>query len=332
MSNKLQEAIAAIKSGDKMTGGQIVILAGMAFVDIAVLVIGLLAVSCTPAPSTAETSRPLSQDVFIELTVDLTNKNLPLLIGKTNLPDGTVIMTSVDNHKYVDDYFLDQDRVTVENGSFRSRPFGPEDGLPDGKYRASITMPVPDVQPASVREVIGNDGENLSGPLVKRGGTGVTVELEQEFQIGSRIPTRVPTTIPGSQSECDEFREWSVPTTENMVTAVALLNDLKSALQDENRLDVDELYHISNQFYAVAAKQADLKPQTTRLRMLNSSLHDALALYAEAISDLAAAVEYENADYAEDAKRKLDTVTTDYPALVSQVEQIAQQCGIAIDQ
>lgn len=124
----------------------------------------------------------VSQDVSLELTVSLTVTSRPTLLGQTNLPDGTSIMTSVEG---VSTEFLGQQETTVDNGAFRAGPFGPVGGLPPGRFVAGATMPIPRLQDASVRAIIGEDGENLTGPLVEQGAVGVTVSVEERFQIGT---------------------------------------------------------------------------------------------------------------------------------------------------
>lgn len=124
----------------------------------------------------------LSQGVLLKVTVEVTPQQRVVLSGETNLPDGTIIMTSVSDRSTD---FLGQERVTVNQGRFRSSSFGPAGGLPPGIYTAGATMPIPRVQTPEVRSIIGDDGENLVGPLVERGKLGTTVSIEERFQIGS---------------------------------------------------------------------------------------------------------------------------------------------------
>lgn len=124
---------------------------------------------------------PLSEGVILELEVDLSQAKRPILLGKTNLPDGTELMTSIQGET---SDFLGQDRATVATGSFRAGPFGPASGLANGAYVASVTMPLPRLQNESVKSVIGQNGENLKGPLVKREALGATISIDKEFQIG----------------------------------------------------------------------------------------------------------------------------------------------------
>ena len=113
-------------------------------------VLAFIACSSGSIEEAAPQRPPLSEGVMLELKVDLSQSGRPVLNGETNLPDDTIIMTSVYG-KTSD--FRGQDRVTVNNGSFRAGPFGSVTGLSDGKYIASATMPIPRVQGASVQSV-----------------------------------------------------------------------------------------------------------------------------------------------------------------------------------
>lgn len=103
--------------------------------------------------------------------------------GKTNLPDGTKLMISAISN--VDDAYY-SDSVDVKNGSFKTEPFGPKAGLPIGDYTIEAIMPIPSVQPASVRAVIGDAGEALTGPLSKQAFDERNVESTTTHIVGSK--------------------------------------------------------------------------------------------------------------------------------------------------
>lgn len=86
------------------------------------------------------------------------------IFGGTNLPHGMVLM--LDLRKVGTKYFA-QDKVEVINGRIVSEWFS--DGgkpLPSGTYEIGISSPLPALQPVAVRAVIGQDGENLVGPIM----------------------------------------------------------------------------------------------------------------------------------------------------------------------
>lgn len=103
--------------------------------------------------------------------------------GKTNLPVGTQLMLSVEEN--AENGFWGQSNCVVSNnGDFNSEVFGPNDGLKDGRYIAEVLMPVPAVQPPSVLEIIGRNGEKLTGNLVSKDEFGIVVSQKEEFTIG----------------------------------------------------------------------------------------------------------------------------------------------------
>jgi hypothetical protein len=101
----------------------------------------------------------------------------------TSLPDGTSLMFTVASKSRPGETY--QDTAVVTGGKAEAGPFGKEGKLPPGEYDVEVTMPIPDVQSPETRRVIGDKGENLRGPLVKRGDMGVTVEKTEAFTLGS---------------------------------------------------------------------------------------------------------------------------------------------------
>lgn len=86
------------------------------------------------------------------------------VIGETNLPDGMKLMIALRGSR--PDYFA-QDKIAVSGGAFRSAGFSNRgSALPPGKYEVSVTSSLPRLQPTSVQSVIGQNGENMSGPAV----------------------------------------------------------------------------------------------------------------------------------------------------------------------
>lgn len=127
---------------------------------------------------------PLNQGVALEFSIDLTDGTHPIVAGKTNLPDGTLLMISIENSSPFEP--IVDDKVSVNNGSFTSGIFlsAIEEGLPPGRYVADVVVPYPRVQPAKVRAIIGENGEHLTGPLVERYEAGATVSVKKDFQVG----------------------------------------------------------------------------------------------------------------------------------------------------
>lgn len=126
---------------------------------------------------------PFKDGVVLNIKVEGEPGRKPRISGETNLPEGTELSIGIEGKT---SNFSGGDKAIVSGGWFRSVPFGPEGGLKPGQYVASVLTPIPQVQPAQVREAMGVNGENLRGPLVKRSSIGPTVEVEQDFQLDER--------------------------------------------------------------------------------------------------------------------------------------------------
>lgn len=105
------------------------------------------------------TSEPLTLELTLEPTV--TGDKI-LLQGTTNLPDGVELSTSVSGGG-----FMGQRKAVVENGQWRSGPFGPKGGLAPGTYDASVTLSYGRTQPERIQAQLGHQLEKLTGPLMK---------------------------------------------------------------------------------------------------------------------------------------------------------------------
>ncbi|MBB3141191.1 hypothetical protein [Halomonas organivorans] len=136
------------------------------------------------ATPTAEVP-PFDAVVVIEVSARLRSDRRLVVESTTNLPDHTRLQVLVEREVSGVRW---QERTTVSAGAFSAGPFGPGSGLPDGDYRITVNMPPAQVQPPEVRARLGEQGENLRGPLVEasRHGLGQVVSASQRFLVGSR--------------------------------------------------------------------------------------------------------------------------------------------------
>ncbi len=139
-----------------------------------------------PSVSPPTPPKPMTEEVALEFDVDVVDGQATIR-GRTNLPAGTILMTSVSTTQGPFLYFRGETAV-ADDGTFQDGPFNNEGKKLNGAYRASIHMPFPRVQPESVKAVIGPRGEHLRGPLLRseddgRGRT-VTVNLSKTFVVG----------------------------------------------------------------------------------------------------------------------------------------------------
>jgi len=136
-----------------------------------------------PHGATDTARKALDSDVTIDVNVTELPDRRIRLHGTTNLPTNTNLMLSVEER--MQGGFHGQSKCSVaSDGSFSSEAFGPSGGLKDGLYIAEVVMPIPRVQPDDVKKIIGENGENLSGPLVENGSFGITLSAKKEFTIG----------------------------------------------------------------------------------------------------------------------------------------------------
>jgi hypothetical protein len=129
---------------------------------------------------TLQDSHVSEGDVTIVIQPEILSGNLVRVTGKTNLPKGTDLLFTVEGSGFIGQ----SHSSVVDNGRFEAGPFGPVGGLKKGLYVADVVMPIVRLQPKNVQEVVGINGENLTGPLVQRDALGVSVHASSKFTIG----------------------------------------------------------------------------------------------------------------------------------------------------
>ena len=106
-----------------------------------------------------------SKEASIEVQLEKNSSGHVRISGTTNLPNKMDLMVDLRNRLI--GYFA-QDKVTVASWNFMSAWFSNRgNSLPSGEYEVTISSPLPTFQPESVQKIIGKNGENLSGKVVK---------------------------------------------------------------------------------------------------------------------------------------------------------------------
>jgi hypothetical protein len=109
----------------------------------------------------------------------------PIVIGKTNLPEGTAILVSIERKNGSSG---ENSKVKVSHGEFRAGPFLHKGKVfKPGMYTLKVIVPFAPTQPSLVQTVIGGHGEKLQGSLVKSGSLGKFVRFRSIFRIGSKV-------------------------------------------------------------------------------------------------------------------------------------------------
>lgn len=119
-------------------------------------------------------------EVFIDIKPIVHDGKVIFDIG-TNLPNGTQLMVDLSGNDY-----YGQTKVIVENGTITTEAFSNKgQALLSGNYKVEVSMPLPAIQSNSVRNVIGNTGENMIGELVEKSSIGdsYVVEKEMDFSL-----------------------------------------------------------------------------------------------------------------------------------------------------
>ncbi|WP_338669756.1 hypothetical protein [Pseudodesulfovibrio methanolicus] len=129
--------------------------------------------------------KPMAKPVELSMNYKLRPDFRVEVTATTNLPDGTEMLLTVGD-KDVAAGFLGQDDSSVEKGRISFAPVGP---LPNGNYIATVTVPIPRVQPKAVQAIIGSHGEYLTGELVEDGDFGKTIEQEVSFSVKGSSPS-----------------------------------------------------------------------------------------------------------------------------------------------
>ncbi|MBD3898192.1 hypothetical protein IEI94_20260 [Halomonas sp. ML-15] len=132
-------------------------------------------------PEAAPAVEVMNEAVEIETDARLDNRRQMQISGVTNLPEGTQLQIVVERESSRVRW-RSSANVSAE-GSFEAGPFGPGSGLPDGTYLIEVNMPPANVQPASIRERIGERGEHLEGELVREANHGLGNEVRYRSQV-----------------------------------------------------------------------------------------------------------------------------------------------------
>jgi|SRR6185312_2833281 len=145
------------------------------------LVCALLFVACA-----SYAQQPLN--VWIKLPSVISTNGI--VSGTTNLPDGTILAIGImgaAGSAFNSDPACDAlggPAVAVSHGKFGPVGLGGTYGcLTPGMYSFEVVMRAPFMQPPNVIAVIGKNGENLVGPLVKRGGIGNDVQATVPVEV-----------------------------------------------------------------------------------------------------------------------------------------------------
>lgn len=135
------------------------------------------------APEPTPKVAPFEEPVTIDVSSRLGSDRRLTVEGETNLPADTRLQVLVERELSGVRW---RERVSVAEGGFLAGPFGPGSGLPDGDYLVVVEVQEGSVQPAAVRDRLGEENEHLQGPLVEqsRHGLGQVARYSKRFLVG----------------------------------------------------------------------------------------------------------------------------------------------------
>jgi hypothetical protein len=151
--------------------------------------------------------------------INIETPQRPVVNGQTNLPDGTNLMISISRKE---SNYSAEDKVEVAGGRFRTQKFSQKGSdLNPGRYSVEVLMPFPGVQSEGVRSVIGEHGEELTGPLVKHEELGNLVKYVSTFQVGEAADAKADNAARAQEKKDNEkwVRDscnWIFDTTETL--------------------------------------------------------------------------------------------------------------------
>ena len=122
-------------------------------------------------------------DVTLSVEPNVNADDGTVLFGvTTNLPESTELMVTVSNDS---GYTAQDTTVVLANGTGYTSEFSDNGKGLKGKYTVTVSMSLPTLQKQSVRDVIGENGENIGGQYVEKSGIGdaniVSGDFEFEF-------------------------------------------------------------------------------------------------------------------------------------------------------
>ncbi|MBV9782459.1 MAG: hypothetical protein JO264_01430 [Acidisphaera sp.] len=117
------------------------------------------------------------------MTVESDGGYNPRFLGRTNLPSLMLLTVALESAAGEQ---LEEQQVTVQGGRFTTRPFaGYGVAHPPGRYVLRAIAAAPFLQPRRVRQLIGENGQLMTGPLVFEapiGGRSVCLQQPVELE------------------------------------------------------------------------------------------------------------------------------------------------------
>lgn len=210
-------------------------------------------------PPAAAGLPPLSEGVVLNAAVQEDPGRRPVVTGETNLPNDTEGIASIESKMTKKG---GSDKFTVQGGRFRAGPFSDGgQGLAPGNYTLDLTIAIAQVQPPQVRAIIGQNGENLRGPLVERDSIGTSVQLSQDFRLDEQGRISAGT----DKKEVEQSAQASLKEARAVLQALQKLERQGREMESLRGDDVDKLRRCGD---LMRARQSEAKALGARAEAL----------------------------------------------------------------
>jgi hypothetical protein len=182
----------------------------------------MLFVSCTVCPA---------GNIIVSLSFqpELQPDTQIVIKGKTNLPT-EMSLSIILGDALTDEYKGSTNTKVLSDGTFKTDPFGPTSGLDDGQYFISVSTLIASEQPDSVRKIIGDDSQNLKGPLVQKSIVGTTINAERNLIVGGK----------------DAIKNQVIRLQRSMVESKEFSTQIEKLFSDIEKQLLDDRYSLSN--------------------------------------------------------------------------------------
>jgi hypothetical protein len=107
---------------------------------------------------------------------------MPWILGTTNLPDGSVLVISLSR---LEAKYSSKRTAVVSNRRFTAGPFAQKGAaLPPGDYEIESVFGIEANQPQSVRDIVGQHNEKITGSLAMESSIGITARQLIKLNLG----------------------------------------------------------------------------------------------------------------------------------------------------
>ncbi len=208
-------------------------------------------------PSVEEEVVPSEFEVIVEVSTRW-DGNKAVFDIDTNLPDNTELMLSLRSGDYnTDNNFTAQTKVKVKDGKAYDNGFSNKGEKLKGDYDLSVSMSLPKLQDESVRKVIGEHGEYMTGNAVQKSSVGDDNVVSALFavSIGDEI-----TATPEDDYSNTTFREEDEDTDAAKEEAESIQNQYDTTDEEKAKVQAQIQKYIDDNYTYTKITKVEVNP------------------------------------------------------------------------